>query len=196
MTTLESYREQASSDLPQVMGEETCDSDGYELSSIQSPIRRIVSFGTLEDILRVIEDGEQGLKERIQTIREDSQLMSRLATVWRRENDIIERGKQRNRDRDRRKGRNQISLQERVDDRTKGEDHNNQILEQETDNTRTGDQGRDDNQTSECRRGLKQVSDTEKGKSLTDSSQINESDLLSGKRLAVVWSAFLLYALL
>jgi hypothetical protein len=42
----------------------------------------------------------------------------------------------------------------------------------------------------------KAPSDTEKGKSLTDSSPINESDLLSGKRLAVVWTAFLLYALL
>jgi hypothetical protein len=154
------------------MGDEISNSDRYEFPIIQLPIRGIVSSGTLEEVLKAIEDGEKGLKERVQTIRGDAQLMSRLTTIWQGGNGIIEGGRNHGQDGDRRRDTDQISDQERIYNQTRGEEvHHGQILEQERGDNQTVEQGSDEDQTNEQRREHQQPNDRE-----IQSDQTTETD--------------------
>jgi hypothetical protein len=48
------------------------------------PIDLLKSFGSLEDVLAMIEEGDQGapLRERVKAIREDEKTMKRLGKEW------------------------------------------------------------------------------------------------------------------
>jgi hypothetical protein len=85
LKSLESYREETESETEA----RWVGSGGFDVELQEFPVSRLylgkmASFGTLKDVLKAIEDGEQGeaFNGRVQKIRDDSRFMERLEIIW------------------------------------------------------------------------------------------------------------------